>query len=319
MTRDILVYRMIRLWKVAALGALAPIATVWAASLYHGADFPVLMVLALCIPMAHALRYPGMWHETLTVSFILSLCLCFAAMMDADLTTGAVIHRIFWLSVMALILFMMVVTPMAYLAMMGPNTVLTARATRRSPLDAETLRAAMTLYPGKEGAMATCGPADNEGRFSVTLIPPEIETLKYQLDDCAPCEDAVDTAPFDDNDDNLGCTFQAVVHESGPDRHEIFTYFSPEDVGVQRHIFKDLGSKGTEVTIEETGHHLTLGQVFGFWLTDYMADYLTHEMDMAEGRNPRANRAFPQKQLVVDLANLILPVLGGSRIEKTGA
>lgn len=317
MTRDILVYRIVRLWKVAVLGVLAPVATVWAASAYHGADFPVLMVLALLIPIAHAIRYPGMWHETLTVSLILSLCLCLAAMMDPELTTGAVIHRIFWLCVMALILFMMVVSPMAFLAMAGPNRVLTARATCRSVLDAESLRTAITLYPGKEGKMAICGPADDEGRFSVTLIPFEIETLKYEIDDCDPYEGAVEPAPFDDGEDDLGCTFQAVVNESAPDRHEIFTYFSPDEVGVQRHLFKDLGSKGTEVTIEETGHHLALGQVFGFWLTDYMADYLTHELDMAEGRSPRANRAFAQKQLVVDLANLILPLLGGSRIENS--
>ena len=317
MTFDILVYRMIRLWKVAVLGIVAPVLTVWAASNYHNMDFPFLLALAVLIPTIHALWYPGMWTETLTVSAILSFCLFLAAMMEPDLTTGAVLVRVFWLCVLALILFVVLVSPIAFIAMAGPTRVMTARATDRSPLDAETLRTAITLYPGKSDTMAICGPADDAGRFPVTLIMQEVDAVKYEVLDCEAPEAAESHSQPDDDDP--GCTFHAVVNASGPESHEIFTYFSPDEIGVQRHLFKDLGAKGTEVTVEETGHHLTLGMKFGFWLTDYMADYLTHVLDMAEGRSPRANRAFPQKQLVIDAANLILPWLGGERVEKPKA
>lgn len=318
MTLDNLVYRIERLWKVAALGVVFPLITVWAASSYHGADFPVLLALAFLIPTVHALFYPGMWAETLTVSLILSLCLCLAAMMEPNLTTGAVITRVFWLCVLALILFLVLVSPMAMLQLIGPTTALTARATCRSPLDAETLRRAITLYPGKSDTMATCGPADDEGRFPVTLHLQEIDGVNFEIVDCEEggFPDDLDASEAGDDPD---CTFHAVVNASDSERHEIFTYFSPEDIGVQRHLFRDLGAKGTEVTVEEAGHHLTWGQKFGFWLTGYMADYLTHVLDLAEGRRPRANRAFAQKQLVVDLANLILPWLGGQRVENPEA
>ena len=47
------------------------------------------------------------------------------------------------------------------------------------------------------------------------------------------------------------------------------------------------------------------------WVTDFLADHLTHDIDVAEARRPRANKAFVHKQLVVDIANVLVPCLAG--------
>lgn len=320
MTPDILIYRCLRLWKVAVLGALAPIATVLAAAHYHGADFSILMGLALALPALHAVRYPGMWLETLTVSLVLSPCLWLAAMIGPDLSTGEQIWRIFWLCVMALVLFFLTVSPMAWLALIGPGRVLTAGASRTSRLDPETLRAAITLYPGQTNDRYICGAADEKGVFPITMLPAPVDAVKYEIRPELTDGFPIDSEDMDeeDDDDDISRAFQAVVHSSGPDHHEIFTYFASGEIGAVRYTFQALRAGGTRVTVRETGHHMPYVQIFGFWLTGFMTDYLTYELDRAEGRAPRANRAFPQKQLVVDIANLILPFLGGTRVERPG-
>ena len=319
MSLDVLVYRIFRLWKVIVLGVVFPLATVWTASIHNGSDYPVLMTLAVLIPGFHAIRYPGMWQETLIVSLILSLCLWLATMIEPGLTTGEMVWRVFWLIVMAFVLFLGAITPVSMLTIIGPKQVLTARAVQRSRLDADSLRAALPLFPGKVGPRINCGPADEEGRFSVTIEPCPVETVNYEIQPEYGYVDDDDPGLETVENENASCTFHAVVHDSGPGHHEIFTYFDPGEIGVQRHTFKPLKGRGTEVTVEETGHRLPVVQIFGFWLIGYMADHLTHELDMAEGRTPRANRAFPQKQLVVDIANFVLPFLGGTRRENTGA
>ncbi|NNE79368.1 MAG: hypothetical protein HKN18_03760 [Silicimonas sp.] len=321
MSLDVLIYRVTTLWKVIVVGSAFPVATVWLSSMYHGTEAPLLMALAVLIPTVHALRYPGLWHETVTVSLILSLCLCLAAMIEPGLTIGELVWRFFWLCVLALILFLVAVTPMSMMLQSGRKRLLTGKATKRSSLDVDSLRAAITLYPGRESERTWCGPADADGRFPVTINAGAIELVQFEIepDHLTAVEDPDDDEdPVFDEDGNCAVDLYAVVHASTPERHEVFTYVEPDEVGVLRHSFLDLGEKGTEVTVEETGHYLTTGQIFGFWLVNCMTDYLTHELDLAEGRRPRANRAFPQKQLVVDLANLILPMLGGKRIEKPG-
>ena len=315
MTLDILIYRMHRLWKVAALGAILPLATVWAASAYHNADFPVLFVLAILVPTLHALRYPGMWLETLTVALVLAPCLWLAAMLEPGLTAGEVLWRIFWLGVMALILFFLLVTPMAWLALIGPRRVLTARASQISPLDKNSLRKALAFMPDQSTETRHCGPTDDDGRFPVTLHLQPIDQVKFEIRDDLVLDGPDAPEPLDE-DEPASPSFHAFVHSTGPDHHELFTFTDREDVGVQRIDFDDLAGGGTRVSIQETGHRLTYGQIFGFWLTDFMADYLTHELELAEGQRPRANRAFPQRQMVVDIANLILPMLGGTRVDQ---
>ncbi len=316
MTLDILTYRMMRLWRVVILGVSLPLATVWLASAYHNHSFPLLTLLAVLVPTAHVLRYPGNWQETVTVSFVLSVCLVLASTMGPELSTGQVVSRTFWLLVLALILFFVLTVPASMLLMAGPVRNVRAVAKRRSTLDAVTLKREITHYPGRVDERKICGEADENGLFPVTLQM-EFQTVDYVIEGCE-MDDTSDDEDIDEDDVSYP-DFHALVHSSSPDRHEIITYVGDgvesDEVGAVTHSFKDLGKRGTEVTVEETGHSLPLAQYFGFWLTDFMADHLTDEIDRAEGRPRRANRAFVHNQLVVDLANLMLPFLGGRKVQ----
>ena len=68
----------------------------------------------------------------------------------------------------------------------------------------------------------------------------------------------------------------------------------------------------TNVEIAEYGVPMSAGYAICFWLQDYIADYLTDEVDRAEGRPPRANRFQSQDQLVFDIARLFVRKPGGT-------
>jgi hypothetical protein len=192
-----------------------------------------------------------------------------------------------------------------------------SRARRRSRLAPDALKAAITLYPGRSDARVTCGAADEDGAFPVTI--------RHTIADLSPDG----SAPFD-------VLLYAQVLESAPDHHEVMSIeagrsgedeaealdaqlremmeeagMEPEPkpdpvISVTRHQFRPARRGGTVVEIAERGGSLPRGLALGFWLQDYMADYLTDEVDRAEGRAPRANRFGPQDHLIVDLGRAFL-------------
>lgn len=227
--------------------------------------------------------------------------------------TGAVVVRVFWLCVLSLILFFVLVRPMAILGTSGPTTTAPVRARMRSRLDAETLRQAMTYYPGRSDDKVVCGAADAEGRFPVT-IRLAFDVLTFQ-DDPTPEMNAVGMSM----DGVMECHSHAVVHSADPDHHEIFFFDGGSDaVTVSKHSFHTLRNGGTAVVLEEAGMPMTWGERFGMWFSDYLADYTTDQTDQAEGRRTRANRSFVHKQLVVDLANILVPWLNAQWLEEPG-
>jgi len=89
-------------------------------------------------------------------------------------------------------------------------------------------------------------------------------------------------------------------------------------VTVVRHSFEALADGGTRIVLEEAGQPMTTGRSFGMWLYDYMADHLTYCIDKAEGRRARTNRAFVHRQFVVDIANVLVPMMSKFGLQKPG-
>lgn len=299
---DILLYRLYRLRRMLVLGIVPSLATVWAISLYSGQFYPVLAALAVLVPVAHAITYPNNWSETLAVSIVLSVCLALATYNPPELAIRDVFMRAFWLTFLWFVLFLIVINPIATLCNCGPVSDKPFRASKQSRLPAEELRKTLTYYPGREDEKVTCGEADAEGRFPVTIR--QVFTPHTYSDDPIPELEEVGISP----DGLMETHGHAVINFSGPDHHEVFYFDSENDfVTVCRYSFLDLGPIGTRVVLEEAGTPLTMGQRFGMWVTDFLSDYLTDCIDTAEGRSHRANRAFVHKQLVVDIANIIVP------------
>lgn len=298
---DILAYRLFRNRRVILLGLIPALATLSAVQSYTGQANLLWLVIGLAVPVWHALIYPNNWTETLAVSVATSACVVLAAIIPPDLETGALFMRYFWLVLGWFAIFFVLVWPFSLLGVSGPVSCPPIGAAAVSRLDAETLKAAMTYYPGRKDNRVICGPADEDGRFPVTLRQ-EFTVLSFE-DEAASDRHGVDA---DGVLENHGT---AVVHSTGPDHHEIFYFEDATTVTACNFRFIDLGDQGTRIVIEEVGTPLHAGQWFGMWISDYLADYLTDHIDAAEGRAPRANRAFRHKQLVVDLANVIVPVL----------
>ena len=297
MTANVLLYRLWRLRRLIAVAILPPL-MVTALSLPAGHAAPGLFVaLSVLVPLAHVLAYPKDWAETMTVSLVLAFTLWLASGIDPDAGLLSVALRTIGLSALALVLFLFTIMPMGLILALGPMRESGhVRATGHSRLPTAELKSAITLYPGRKDARTTCGPADADGVFAVET---RHEFARV---------DGVCTGEPDDTfdaDGTMAVRFSASVVSTGEDHHEVITFEEPGGaIEASRHAFEATGS-GTRVTVEETTAGLTGGMALGFWLQDYLADHLTDEIDAAEGRAPRANRAFPQTSLFIDILGWI--------------
>ncbi|MDJ1008990.1 MAG: hypothetical protein QNJ13_14325 [Paracoccaceae bacterium] len=312
---DVLFYRLLRLRRLIVVALAVPLATLWAMG---ALDDPLLFALAVTIPLAHALAYPNAWVESLTVSIVLAPCLALASMIDPGLSAGSIAIRWTSLAILWTIGYFMLLSPLSVAVNAGPTVGVGGRSRVRSAADAATLRRSITIYPGRTDGRTTCGEADGDGVFEVLTVH-TIPGISFEMaeDQFDPTEaEAFNTAEERrrkeaglTDDDTIEVRYKAVVQSSGADHHEVFTFEDPAgEVGVTRYDFEPDGD-GTLVTIEERGAKLPVGAALGFWLQDFLTDHLVDEVDRAEGRAPRANHAFPQRQMVVDIANLIVPMM----------
>ncbi len=321
MSRDVILYRLFRNRRVIIFGAVPPIMMVYLASLITGQSHPVLLTLAIMIPALHAIRYPNMVIETLNVSLTAAICLALAAMNPSQMGIADLLFRTFWLLVMAIVVFMVLnfVTPIWQSA--GPKRKSTLRAISTSKLDSETLRKAITDYPGRQDARVTCGKADANGIFDVEtrvlFEAPNFGACDLDDEDDEDLDEHERAMQHDLSEGFIRSHTKAMVYESSAHVHEVFHIDgTTEEVIATRHEFQTLKSGGTRVIYQESGAKLPLAMRMSLWLTDYVADHLTDEIDRAEGRRPRANRAFPSRQLIMDIAGALLPRLGGDGLKR---
>lgn len=310
---DLLLYRLFRTRRVIGLCVLPSLGTVLALGAMAGETYPVLMFLAVLIPVAHAVLYPNCWSETLTVSLVLAVCLGLATLNPPGLPWDSLVMRVLALIILFLVLFLILIVPLDYLATIGPHGFGPHRATATSKLGADEVRKELTFYPGRKDARVTCGEPDEEGRFPVTT------RLFFQnatcLDEAESAQGEADTAIHR----VMELRGHAFIHSSGPDHQETFLYEDGgQDIVVMRHTFEALADGGTRIVLEEAGQPMTMGQRFGMWVNDYMADHLTHCIDEAEGRRARANRAFVHRQFVVDIANVLVPLMNRVGLQEPG-
>ena len=302
MTANVLLYRLWRLRRLIAVAILPPLA-VTALWLPPGQVMAGLFIaLSVLVPLAHVLTYPKDYAETMTVSLVLAFTLWLASGIDPTASVLATAMRAVGLAALAFVLFLVAIIPMGTILALGPMRESGhVRASRRSRLSPAELKPAITLYPGREDARTTCGPANAEGVF-------EVETrheVAPMAQGCAVDADGAAEAPG-----IMTVRFFGSVVSTGEDHHEIISFEEPDGaIEASRHTF-EATAKGSRVTVEETTAGLTGGMALGFWLQDYLADHLTDEIDAAEGRTPRANRAFPQTSLFIDTLGWISRRLG---------
>ncbi|KMW57850.1 hypothetical protein AIOL_002818 [Candidatus Rhodobacter oscarellae] len=315
MSLDVLFYRIFRNRRMIVLGVLLPVLVVCLANSMSDHSHPILMGLAILIPAAHAIRYPNVAGETINVSLTLSVCLALAATISPELSLAAVLSRVFWLFVAAFLVFMALTIFMPFLYLFGAETPVATRTVATSKLDPAALRNAITYYPGREDARVTCGPADEKGIFDVEtrLLVDKMDFGCDVTDEDQPQEDEdigpEDARIFNDMREGLLRTqMKAMVFSSSDEHHEVFVIAGEgEEVIAVRHEFQALKRGGTKVIYQEQGDVVPRQMLLSMWLSDYVADYLTDEIDRAEGRSSRANRAFANSQMIVDIARLMMP------------
>ncbi|MEM6636127.1 MAG: hypothetical protein AAF667_09570 [Pseudomonadota bacterium] len=279
---QICLYRLFRLRRLIVFSVAIPILVVGLIAFFKGQAAMALVPLAVVPPLLHALRYPTAWMETVTVSVCMAVLLAFAGTIGADVGLLGLALRLVGLGILGAVLFIVLSLQILNLVSLGVARPFTARAVRRSSLTPEALRAAITLYPGREDDKVTCGPAAEDGLFPIRI--------RHSVP-------ALEGDGIEDFDVDI---FGIVLSETDETFELMSIPDGGEDTSLTQYRFTPVKG-GTRVELAERGVPMTAGYQLGFWLQDYMADYLTDEIDRAEGRHVRANRFQIQDQLLTDV------------------
>lgn len=299
-----LAYRFYRLRRLLVVALIPPL-LVWAGIfVLQGPVAYALLPIPLVLIPAHLARYPNAFTETLALSLTLCVVLGLAGTIGPDVGLGGLAIRILGLGVLGLVILMALFGPLSIALMAGPQRSFIARARQHSTLDPATLRARITHYPGRADDSVTCGPLDADRMFEITLHhsvsdwwePDDVP--KELAKEVAAAVDAPHDAPFEIK--LSGC----IIDQTEAEHHLVTVDTSTGETSATRFVFAPT-PQGTTVTLEEHSSPMPLGLRFGYWLQDYLADYLLDEVDRAEGRKSHTNRFAGQRQFVVDLAMVI--------------
>ncbi len=323
MTLRVAMYRLYRLRRLILVSAVPTLLAVLVVAAFKGPSALALLPIALGVPLAHLLRYPTAWTETIIVSLVTMAVLLLAGTIGAEVGLPGLALRIAGLALFGVVLFFVLTSRLSEALVAGPTVEHTSRARRWSSLPTDQLKAAITIYPGREDARVTCSAADEDGAFAVTIRQP-MESLCGEEGETLDIEMFAQVLTSTEDVHEVMCVeastaqedLEAMFEEAGAEledelRDAIEAYQAeaedtPPAVCVSRHSFMPAKRGGTYVDVAETGAALTRGMRFGFWAQDYFADHLTDEVDRAEGRPPRSNRSTTQSQLIVDIAKLLM-------------
>lgn len=317
------IYRIYRLRRLALVASLPPVLVVLGVGALKGPAALALLPLALGAPIAHLIRYPTAWMETVVVSLITSIVVALAGTIGADVNLVGLVLRIVALALMAFVLFLGLSSVLPGWLIAGEPRPHVAQTRKWSRLPPGELKAAITLYPGRQDERVTCSAPDEDGAFAVTVhqqvagicddMPEAFDIEMFaQVLTSTQSEHEVMCVEAEDTDEAIEEAFAEAGEEMDDELREALAAMreeaenTPPAVAVSRHTFHAARRGGTVVEVAETSTVMSRGMAFGFWVQDYYADHLTDEIDRAEGRPARSNRSSPQAQMIVDLARLFV-------------
>ncbi len=308
MSFSLMSYRLFRLRRLIVFTLIPPLMIVLILYALKGPAALVFLLFAIGAPIAHILRYPNSWMETVAVSLTTTVLIGLAGTIGPEVGLIGLAFRIFGLALLAVVLFFIFANRVPSWFDFGEARPFTARTSRFTKLDAETVKDAVTLYPGRQDDKVICGQPDEDGVFPITFKHQmQVMDLGFEVE----TPEGEDLGIADDGSFDL--ELFGVVMSSTPELHELISIMpDTEETTMTRFHFKPK-RRGTKVIREERGVPMTRGYAFGFWLQDYIADYLTDEVDRAEGRTPRANRFQTQDQLIVSMAEAFFAIFKGAR------
>ena len=263
-----------------------PLLVVW---LNYGPDHPWFiggLAVAILGPIAHAIRYPGVWLESFSISLALVAMLLVATWGGIPADAAGALLRGLSVTLTGFAVFMLACALQGYTLIEFGMRDWNFRARAKSQLPAADFLAA--LHEAGDDAY-TRTPTAQDGLFELEFTG---HVASHELDE-------------DGNAIAQACThsfFQKIV----TDTDTVFEYFTFEEadgpVTVTRfEVFED--GEGSIVETSERAHMSVL-MAFGFWLIDGLGDYLNDRISVAEGRTSLAIRGNVVNQLIVDIAKL---------------
>jgi hypothetical protein len=287
--RDEVAYRIWRLRRLIVCAAVVPVVVSLVAQTlawpFIGAG-PVglvpLFVVSLALIAAHAVLFPAVPVETMTLSLGLSFLALVEPLIGANL-----ILRVLELLVFAAIVLFSQPLVLRWQAASRPITA-SFRASVTTEHAVAQARAAFAPGPGMRNANVACGQADASGLF------PVLPGLGPQSGTAEAAHNEADTGPDP--------TLWAKIIKDTDDARHIRVYETDETgkrvpTAVCAFSFKAM-PEGCRVTEVETVEAFPVGQAAGMWLTDYQRDSLIHIRDGLEGRTTMAIRAVSDASLL---------------------
>ena len=297
-------YRLRRLLVICVLPTLA--ALYWVAGDVANPELYAFAFVSF-LPFLHALIYPSMWYETLSLSIGCVATILLAPLLSYDQTMT---ERWLWLALLmcfGLLTFCAVLWITSKVLMAGPSVRLTLRTSAVSSLDPASLKAGITMYPGRNDVRMSCGPADDSGLFAATVHTQKLAPSPVDVElEAAPGTAWVES---ESGEVHADMTFRCKIETSTSKEHHVILHMGDDpNPGILVHRFEEVPG-GTRVEMIEHPQGVPFLLPIGMWLEDFFADYLFSEIERVEGRAPVSNRSRTVRQLSVDLAWLMKPFL----------
>ena len=306
MTWRVALYRLYRLRRLIAIAAGVPMILLTFLAAFGATWLLAFAPLVAGLPLAHALRYPHEWQETLALSAASTAATYVLAIGTAIFGPWGLVVLVPLSGGGALVLFAWLLGAIPGWLEEGTrdHTVTRAHMLSRRPIEA--LQSRILMRPGLVSGPVRCGPAEEDGSFEVRLVHPpttlgghrlQAQPETFRVKDVPP-------EPLDGTDRPEEWHEVRALDEQGREVSALRTR-------LRRTLF------GTMVTLEETSEPMTRAQALGIWLRDPLADELTEMLDRAAERPTLSHRFVMQGGLLDEIERRVAAA-GTAKAEAKG-
>jgi len=267
-------YRLFRLRRLIAVATVPPVLTAYLLGRVGPEDMLVFAAVVCAAMALHAVIFPIVILETLALSLSLSAVLAMFSWETGMLGFWTLLGA----GVLLFVISMVIQILLGWLQTLGPLFKFSPATQLVIACPIADARRTIPYRPDQDIERRSCGPADPEGRFTVTS-----QSISLDL------ETGEDTL--------VGWEMEAKIIEDSPSSQTTLSWFNSDEAGVTTHQFEP-HPHGCRVGVIEPETEMTIGMALCFWMQDFMADHLQAQKS---GLGAQIDRAASRAHVVAAL------------------
>lgn len=287
---DIMTYRIVRLRRLLAVTLIPSVMFVLVIAPLGGTA-PIWASLLISIWLvAHVIRYARTWLETVNLAVTLCLTVLLFGLLNDHPAIQHVpqLIRLGAFAVFAVTVFVMLGMTYGPIVQLGKRQERMFTASWISTLDPDMLRQSLPPRPGQSRRTMNFDDLDADGFFAFRQKASAF---------------SVSTVPDDEAETGQPMGRTKIMRDE-PGLVEYVSIMSDNAATIANIYRFEPCEAGTHVTLQESSDILSRIDWIGFWLQDFLTDYLVDELDTLENRPARSNRSQPFRMLASDISRL---------------